>query len=80
MQLIPLWAKLDFAVLPIGGNFTMDVADAVIAAKFIECNKIVGVHYDTFDPIKIDKVKALKDFDAARNTLLLPEIGNTLAF
>ena len=28
MQLIPKWAKLNFAVLPIGDNFTMDAADA----------------------------------------------------
>jgi len=31
MQLIPRWTKLDFAVLPIGGNFTMDATDAMIA-------------------------------------------------
>ena len=37
MQLIPTWAKLDFSVLPIGDNFTMDVADAVRAADFIQC-------------------------------------------
>ncbi len=36
MQLIPHWAKLKFAVLPIGGNFTMDVADAIMAAGFIK--------------------------------------------
>ena len=33
MQLIPRWAKLDFAVLPIGDNFTMGVEDAVQAAE-----------------------------------------------
>src|ERR1700760_2575325 len=32
MQLIPLWARLDFAILPIGGNYTMDTADAMHAA------------------------------------------------
>jgi len=54
MKLIPMWAKLDFAVLPIGDNFTMGYEDAVIAAKFIECDKIIGIHYDTFSYIKID--------------------------
>ena len=80
MQLIPLWAKLDFAVLPIGGNFTMDAADAVLAAGFIQCSKIIGVHYNTFGIIKIDTDKAIADFAASGNTLLLPEIGETLAF
>src|SRR5215470_8838490 len=51
MQLIPRWTKLDFAVLPIGGNFTMDPADAIVASDFIKCDTIVGVHYNTFDLI-----------------------------
>lgn len=54
MQLIPQYAALNFAVLPIGDNFTMDAHDAVQAAKFIQCRKIIGVHYDTFGYIKID--------------------------
>jgi L-ascorbate metabolism protein UlaG (beta-lactamase superfamily) len=78
MQLIPRWAKLDFAVMPIGGNYTMDVADAIVAAEFINCNTIVGVHYNTFDIIKIDTEKALTDFKAAGKTLLLPKIGEAI--
>lgn len=78
MQLIPLWAKLDFAVLPIGGNFTMDAADAVLAAGFIQCSKIIGVHYNTFGIIEIDTNKAVADFAGAGKTLLLPAIGETL--
>ncbi len=78
MQLIPLWAKLSFAVLPIGGHFTMDVADAVHAAKFAQVDKIVGVHYDTFGYIKIDKEAALSAFAAAEKTLLLPDVGITI--
>lgn len=78
MQLIPRWAKLNFAILPIGGNYTMDVADAIIAADFIQCNTIVGVHYNTFDLIKIDTEKAVADFKAANKTLLLPAIGETI--
>ena len=78
MRLIPMWAKLDFAVLPIGGNFTMDVADAIKAADFVQCSKIIGVHYNTFPPIAIDAAKAKADFAAAGKTLLLPEIGETI--
>lgn len=78
MELIPRWAKLDFAVLPIGDNFTMGVEDAIIAAEFIECGRIVGVHYDTFGYIKIDKADAIRKFEAAGLTLLLPAIGETI--
>ncbi|WP_341837567.1 metal-dependent hydrolase [Chitinophaga pollutisoli] len=78
MELIPRWAKLDFAVLPIGDNFTMGVEDAVIAAEFIECQRIIGAHYDTFGYIKIDKTAALRQFEEAGLTLLLPGIGETI--
>ena len=78
MQLIPRWAKLHFAVLPIGGNYTMDAEDAIVAADFIQCNTIIGVHYNTFNIIKIDTTKAVADFKAASKTLLLPAIGETI--
>ncbi len=78
MQLIPLWAKLQFAVLPIGGNFTMDVQDAIYAADFIKCNTIIGVHYNTFGYIKIDTDQAKQDFASSGKTLLLPEVGETI--
>ncbi|QEC67382.1 metal-dependent hydrolase [Panacibacter ginsenosidivorans] len=78
MQLIPVWAKLDFAVLPIGSNFTMDVNDAIKASDFVQCNTIVGVHYNTFPPIVIDTEKAKADFAAKGKKLLLPGIGETV--
>jgi L-ascorbate metabolism protein UlaG (beta-lactamase superfamily) len=78
MQLIPRFAQLDFAVLPIGDNFTMGYEDALIAAEFIQCKKIIGVHYDTFGYIKIDKPKAQEAFSKAGYTLLLPGIGETI--
>jgi len=78
MQLIPRYTTLDFAILSIGDNFTMGIADATIAAEFIQCKKIIGVHYDTFGFIKIDKTEARQKFDAAGLELLLPEIGSTI--
>jgi L-ascorbate metabolism protein UlaG (beta-lactamase superfamily) len=78
MQLVPKYKPLSFAVLPIGDNFTMDVADAIEAAKMIECNKIMGVHYDTFGYIKIDKAAAMEAFAKNGITLLLPQIGETI--
>ena len=77
MQLIPHYATLDFAVLPIGGNFTMDAEDAVKAADLIQCSRIVGVHYNTFPPITIDTAKAKELFRLADKELILPAIGAT---
>jgi L-ascorbate metabolism protein UlaG (beta-lactamase superfamily) len=78
MQLIPLWAKLQFAVMPIGGNYTMDVPDAIHAADFVKCDKVVGVHYNTWPIIAIDTEKAKADFAAAGKKLLLPASGETI--
>jgi L-ascorbate metabolism protein UlaG (beta-lactamase superfamily) len=78
MKLIGEQTKLDFAVFPIGDFFTMGIDDAVRAAEFVGATKIVGVHYDTFPPIKIDHDAALKVARAASKELLLPKIGETL--
>lgn len=79
MKLIPLTCpKLDLAVLPIGDNFTMWYEDAAIASDFIQCQKVLWYHYDTFPPIKIDKQEVLKYFKEKQKELLLPNIGTTL--
>lgn len=78
MQLIPRWAKLNFAVLPIGDNFTMDAADAAACAEMIQCKTIVGVHYDTFGFIKIDHAAAEQRFLDAGATLKLVPIGGSV--
>ncbi len=77
MKLIGNYRKIDFAFLPIGDNFTMGPDNAIIAAEFIKCEKIIGMHYDTFGFIKIDKETAIKKFDNAGNELILFEIGET---
>lgn len=78
MKLIGEYEKLDFAVLPIGDNFTMGIDDAVIAAEFINCDKIIGVHYDTFGYIEIDHDEAKQKFATKGKELILLEIGETI--
>ena len=79
MKLIAEQTKLRFAVLPIGDFFTMGIDDALRAAGFVGVTKIVGVHYDTFPPIKLDRDAAAKASQAAGMELLLPKIGETIA-
>lgn len=76
MKLIGEYEKLDFAVLPIGDNFTMGIDDAIRAADFIKCNKIIGVHFDTYPYIKINKEEAIKRFAAKGKELILLNIGD----
>lgn len=78
MKLIGEYKKTDFALLPLGDNFTMGVEEAVIAADFIKCNKIIGVHYDTFGFIKIDHQSAKQKFKKAGKDLTLPVIGESI--
>lgn len=80
MKLIGNYKKINFALLPIGGNFTMNVDNAIIAADFIKCDKVIGVHYDTFGYIKIDHQEAKEKFRRTGKELILLEIGSTLKF
>ena len=54
----------------------MNVADAVIAAQWVGCKKVIGLHYDTFGFIIVDHQKAIADFAAAGIELVLAEIGS----
>ena len=78
MKLIPMRYNLDLAILPIGSNFTMDAEDAVVASDFIECDRILGYHYDTFGYIEIDHDSAKKKFSDKNKELILLEIGSSL--
>ena len=78
MKLIPMETKLDLAILPIGDNFTMGVDDAIIAADFVECDKILGYHFDTFGYIEIDQEDAKRKFFDREKDLMILEIGESL--
>lgn len=79
MRLIPeVIGALDLAVLPIGDNFTMGIDQAVVASKFLNCNKILGYHFDTFGFIEIDKKEAFNKFSKAKKELILLPIGDNL--
>ncbi|HEX9979090.1 MAG TPA: metal-dependent hydrolase [Flavobacterium sp.] len=78
MKLIPMRTKLDLAILPIGNNFTMDVEDAIIASDFLECDKILGYHYDTFGYIKINHEESIRKFFNKGKDLMLLPIGESI--
>lgn len=79
MKLIPMTCpKLDVAILPIGDNFTMGYEDAVHAADFINCDKIIGCHYNTFGYIEIDTQAAIAHFKSKGKELILLEFGQSI--
>jgi len=76
MKTIPMQTKLDLAILPVGDNFTMGIESAVIASDFVECNKVLAYHYDTFGYIEIDHAKAIEAFKSKGKELIILEIGS----
>ena len=78
MKIIGERYALEFAVMCIGDNFTMGAEDAAIAANWTGARTVIGVHYDTFPPIKLDRAAAHAAFTAKGVELLLPKIGETI--
>lgn len=76
MRLLGELYDIDHAFLCIGDNFTMGIDDAILAAKFINCKQIIGMHYDTFGYIKIDEEEAKQKFEDAGLTLQLLKISS----
>jgi L-ascorbate metabolism protein UlaG (beta-lactamase superfamily) len=78
MKLIGDYRHINFAFLPIGDKYTMGVDNAIIATEFINCKDIIGMHYDTFEDIKINQEEAIKKFADAGKKLTLMQIGETI--
>jgi L-ascorbate metabolism protein UlaG (beta-lactamase superfamily) len=77
MKLIGEYKKVNFALLPVGGNFTMGVDNALLASDFIRCDRIIGLHFDTTESIRIDHREARQKFAQAGKELILPSVGQT---
>lgn len=69
---------VDVALLPIGGNYTMDIEDALKAVDFIKPKLTIPIHYDTFPLIKADP-KEFKNNNKHSETVIL-SVGETLSF
>lgn len=52
--------KPDIALLPVGGHYTMDIENAIIAADWIGANIVIPMHYNTFPQINAD----ISEFEA----------------
>ncbi|MDB5129655.1 metal-dependent hydrolase [Mucilaginibacter sp.] len=70
--------NLNWAILPLGDNYTMGADDAIKAAAFVNCKNVIGVHYDSFPVIKIDKEEVAGKFAKAGLNLQLPAIGDSI--
>jgi L-ascorbate metabolism protein UlaG (beta-lactamase superfamily) len=60
--------KLDAALVPIGGHYTMDRHDAVEAVKLVGAPTVIPCHYDTFPPIETDAEAFKSDVEGATDS------------
>lgn len=79
MKLLGEFHRLDWAVLCVGDNFTMDYKDASICAQWIGVDTVIGTHFDSFPYIEIDHTAAQKTFTNKGMTLHLPNVGDSLS-
>jgi L-ascorbate metabolism protein UlaG (beta-lactamase superfamily) len=80
MELLGRYNQITLAFLPIGDVYTMGYEDAAIASELIQCDKIIGMHYDTYTPLRIDHEKAKKAFADKGKELILMPIGEKTTF
>jgi len=57
MKLLGELEKIDYAILPIGDNFTMGPSDAAKAVEFLGVQKVIPIHYNTWPVIAQDPEK-----------------------
>jgi L-ascorbate metabolism protein UlaG (beta-lactamase superfamily) len=75
MKLIAERNPIDIALLPIGGHYTMDRHDAVVAVQFVGADTVIPMHYDTFPPIETDSEafkSEVEERTSAKVVLLAP--------
>jgi len=54
LKLIAERTPVDIAFMPIGGHYTMDRHDALVAADFVGADTVIPVHYNTYPAIETD--------------------------
>ena len=71
-----LFGEINLSILPIGGHYTMCAKKAAFAAsKLLKCKKVIGCHFDTFQPITINHDDTKKLFEEHHLDLFLPDLG-----
>ena len=68
----------DFAMLPIGGQYTMDIESAVIASEWLGVSAVVPMHYNTFDAINVEIEDFERQIREKGKIPLVMQIGQTL--
>ena len=77
MKIIGEVYKPQISILPVGGHYTMDIEQAVIASQWLNSDKIIPMHYNTFEAISVD-INIFKEKLKEKNkTPIVLNIGET---
>jgi L-ascorbate metabolism protein UlaG (beta-lactamase superfamily) len=78
LKLIAQRTPVDVALMPIGGHYTMDRHDAVVAAELIGAATVIPCHYNTFPPIETDAQAFKSDVESKTSSkVVVLEPGET---
>jgi L-ascorbate metabolism protein UlaG (beta-lactamase superfamily) len=70
--------RVELALVPIGGHFTMDRFDAVTAVELVNPYQTIPIHYGTFPPVETDAQAFKQDVqNAGFSEVLVLEPGDT---
>jgi L-ascorbate metabolism protein UlaG (beta-lactamase superfamily) len=72
LQLAKRRDDIDVALMCIGGHYTMDRHDGVVAAELVGAKQVIPCHYDTFPPIETDAQAFRSEVSASEVVVLEP--------
>ena len=80
MKLIGRKDSIDYALLPIGDNYTMGLEDAVLAAQWLNTGHVIPIHYNTWPVIEqdVERYKEVTE-DSTRAVVHIVQPGETIA-
>lgn len=81
MELLSKLEKIDYALLPIGDNYTMGPDDAVLAVGMLKAKYVIPMHYNTWPVIQAspDDFKANVEKQFPKTKVLVVKPGQSLA-
>jgi L-ascorbate metabolism protein UlaG (beta-lactamase superfamily) len=78
LKLVGKRTPIDYALICIGGHYTMDRHDAVDAAELIGAKYVIPCHYNTFPAIEADAQAFRSDVESATSSkVIVLEPGET---
>ena len=78
MKLIAERSDVDVFCVPIGGHYTMDRRDAVVACELVGAGTVIPMHYNTFPAIETDPQAFKSDVEAQTSSqVVVLEPGQT---